>query len=70
MLRRSAVDVISPFLDPYQDVIMSVEGTRMRLLALSSLVPGERWLGGGGGEFCGQARPSSARHTLSGNTPG
>lgn len=34
------MDVISPFLDPYLDVIMSVEGTRMRLLALSSLVPG------------------------------
>lgn len=40
VLRRSSVDVISPFLDPYLDVIMSVEGTRMRLLALSSLVPG------------------------------
>lgn len=40
MLRRSSVDVISPFLDPYLDVIMSVEGTRMRLLALSTLVPG------------------------------
>jgi len=40
VLRRSSVDVIAPFLDPYLDVIMSVEGTRMRLLALSSLVPG------------------------------
>lgn len=40
VLRRSSVDVISPFLDPYLDVIMSVEGTRMRLLALSSFVPG------------------------------
>jgi hypothetical protein len=40
VLRRSSVDVISPFLDPFLDVIMSVEGTRLRLLALSTLVPG------------------------------
>eukprot|EP00879_Flechtneria_rotunda_P024898 GHRR01026423.1.p1 GENE.GHRR01026423.1~~GHRR01026423.1.p1 ORF type:complete len:328 (+),score=79.79 GHRR01026423.1:96-1079(+) len=40
VLRRSSVDMISPFLDPKQDVICSVEGTRLRLLALSCFVPG------------------------------
>jgi hypothetical protein len=40
VLRRASVNVIAPFLDPHQDVIMSVEGTRLRLLALNCLVPG------------------------------
>ncbi|WIA12208.1 hypothetical protein OEZ85_012277 [Tetradesmus obliquus] len=40
VLRRSSVGVIAPFLDPHQDVISSIEGTRMRLLALDAFVPG------------------------------
>ncbi|KAF8071241.1 Kcnt2 [Scenedesmus sp. PABB004] len=40
VLRAASVSVIAPFLDPNQDVISSVEGTRLRLLALNSLCPG------------------------------
>ena len=40
VLRRSSVGLISPFLDAERDVIVSMEQTRHRLLALSCLAPG------------------------------
>ena len=40
VLQRSSLGLISPFLDPERDVIVSVEQTRHRLLALSCLCPG------------------------------
>ncbi|KAK9826205.1 hypothetical protein WJX81_007538 [Elliptochloris bilobata] len=40
VLQRSSLSLISPFLDPERDVIVSVEQTRHRLLALSCLCPG------------------------------
>ncbi|KAL4423371.1 hypothetical protein ABPG77_004302 [Micractinium sp. CCAP 211/92] len=39
-VREATVAQISPFLDPGQDVIVSMEQTRMRLLALSAVCPG------------------------------
>ena len=39
-LRVSSLQLITPFLDPMRDVIVSVEQTRHRLLALSCLCPG------------------------------
>lgn len=75
MLRRASVDVISPFLDPSQDVITSIEGTRLRLLALSCFVPGTSTLianllrsSGPNAGFAGGPRHSSSswhRHTRS-----
>lgn len=40
VLRASALAKVSPFLDPHQDVVISVEQMRHRLLALSALCPG------------------------------
>ncbi|GIM15032.1 hypothetical protein Vretimale_17907, partial [Volvox reticuliferus] len=40
VLRASSLAKVSPFLDPHQDVIMSVQQMRHRLLALSALCPG------------------------------
>ena len=40
VLQRSSLALIAPFLDPEQDVIVSAEQTRHRLLALSCLCPG------------------------------
>ena len=40
VLQRSSIERIMPFLDPFKDVIVSVEQTRHRLLALSCLCPG------------------------------
>jgi voltage-gated potassium channel Kch len=39
-VRQKTVSRISPFLDPEQDVIVSMEQTRLRLLALSAVCPG------------------------------
>lgn len=39
-LRSSSLQMIAPFLDPIRDVIVSVEQTRHRLLALSCMCPG------------------------------
>ncbi|KAL4448241.1 hypothetical protein ABPG75_005460 [Micractinium tetrahymenae] len=39
-VREATVAQISPFLDPGQDMIVSMEQTRMRLLALSAVCPG------------------------------
>ena len=39
-LRQSTVYQVGPFLDPEQDVVMSMEETRYRLLALSAVTPG------------------------------
>ncbi|EFJ43388.1 hypothetical protein VOLCADRAFT_106827 [Volvox carteri f. nagariensis] len=62
VLRASSLAKVSPFLDAHQDVLMSVEQMRHRLLALSALCPGASTLlgnllhtaqpggrGGGGG---------------------
>ncbi|KAK9808990.1 hypothetical protein WJX72_007481 [[Myrmecia] bisecta] len=40
VLQRSSLQLIAPFLDAEQDVIVSIEQTRHRLLALSCLCPG------------------------------
>ena len=48
VLQRSSLGLISPFLDPERDVIVSVEQTRHRLLALSCLCPGASTLIGAG----------------------
>ncbi|GLI58482.1 hypothetical protein VaNZ11_000187 [Volvox africanus] len=40
VLRASSLAKVAPFLDPHQDVIMSVQQMRHRLLALSALCPG------------------------------
>ena len=48
VLQRSSLGLISPFLDPDRDVIVSVEQTRHRLLALSCLCPGASTLIGAG----------------------
>ena len=40
VLQRASLQLISPFLDPARDVIISMEQTRHRLLALSCLCPG------------------------------
>jgi hypothetical protein len=40
VLRVRSLPHIAPFLDPAQDVLLSLEHTRLRLLALSCLVPG------------------------------
>ena len=47
-LRASSQALIKPFLDPMRDVIVSVEQTRHRLLALSCLCPGASTLLGAG----------------------
>lgn len=47
-LRASSLQLISPFLDPLRDVIVSVEQTRHRLLALSCMCPGASTLLGKG----------------------
>ncbi|PRW44899.1 Potassium channel subfamily T member 2 isoform A [Chlorella sorokiniana] len=39
-VRQATVQQIAPFLDPGQDVVFSMEQTRMRLLALSAVCPG------------------------------
>ncbi|RMZ57560.1 hypothetical protein APUTEX25_001760, partial [Auxenochlorella protothecoides] len=39
-LRQSTVTQIRPFLDPSQDIVVSLEQTRYRLLALSAVCPG------------------------------
>lgn len=39
-LRQSTVRQVAPFLDPEQDVIVSAEQTRFRMLALSAICPG------------------------------
>ena len=48
VLQRSSLALIAPFLDPEQDVIVSAEQTRHRLLALSCLCPGASTLIGEG----------------------
>lgn len=40
VLSAAAVNMLQPFLEPGQDVIVSVESVRMQLLALSTLCPG------------------------------
>lgn len=40
VLQRNSLQLIAPFLDPDHDVIVSMEQTRHRLLALSCLCPG------------------------------
>lgn len=40
VLRRASVARIAPFLDPARDVVLSVQQTRHRLLALSAMCPG------------------------------
>lgn len=40
VLQKSSIKLIAPFLDPEQDVLVSTELTRHRLLALSCLCPG------------------------------
>jgi hypothetical protein len=40
VLRVRSLPLIAPFLDPAQDVLLSLEHTRLRLLALSCMVPG------------------------------
>lgn len=69
--------MISPFLDPYLDVITSVEGTRMRLLVLSSLVPGAATLvanllrsSGPNAGFSGGPRHTSSTGRFSWNSSG
>lgn len=69
VLRRSSVGVIAPFLDPHQDVISSIEGTRMRLLALDAFVPGASTLlanllrsSGPNAGFAGGPRHSSSNN--------
>ena len=39
-MQRSSLDRVAPFLDPQQDVLLSVEQVRHRLLALACLCPG------------------------------
>jgi hypothetical protein len=45
-VRQSTVRQVAPFLDPGQDVIVSMEQTRFRLLALSAVCPGASTLVG------------------------
>lgn len=40
VLQRNSLQLIAPFLDPEHDVLVSMEQTRHRLLALSCLCPG------------------------------
>ena len=40
VLQKSSLALISPFLDMQQDVLLSIEHTRLRLLALSCICPG------------------------------
>lgn len=40
VLQRASLRMLSPFLDPERDVIVSVEQMRHRMLALSCLCPG------------------------------
>ena len=40
VLQKASMALIEPFLDPEFDVIVSMEQTRHRLLALSCLCPG------------------------------
>jgi hypothetical protein len=40
VLREGAARRVAPFLDPRRDVVVSVEHTRLRLLALAALCPG------------------------------
>ena len=40
VLQKASMALIEPFLDPESDVIVSMEQTRHRLLALSCLCPG------------------------------
>ena len=46
VLQKSSLQLIAPFLDPEQDVLVSTEQTRHRLLALSCLCPGASTLVG------------------------
>ena len=55
VLQRSSLALIAPFLDPEQDVIVSAEQTRHRLLALSCLCPGASTLIG---ERCAARNPA------------
>ena len=57
VLQRSSLALIAPFLDPEQDVIVSAEQTRHRLLALSCLCPGASTLIG---ERCMALRSAAA----------
>lgn len=56
VLQKSSIQLIAPFLDPEQDVLVSTEQTRHRLLALSCLCPGASTL------IC--ARPSPCLHLI------
>lgn len=59
-LRASSLHLIKPFLDPARDVIVSVEQTRHRLLALSCLCPGaSTLLGEEGWHSCSHACQSA-----------
>ena len=56
VLQRASLQLISPFLDPARDVIISMEQTRHRLLALSCLCPGASTLLGEPCVLCWRTR--------------
>lgn len=58
VIQQSSVKLIAPFLDPEQDVLVSTEQTRQRMLALSCLCPGASTLIGGHPGASAQKRKS------------
>ncbi|PSC70953.1 transcription factor MYB44-like isoform B [Micractinium conductrix] len=65
-VRQSTVEQISPFLDPGQDVVVSMEQTRMRLLALSAVCPGASTLIGNLLKSSAVSTIASQQRTLAG----
>ncbi len=64
--RQATVRQVAPFLDPATDVIVSVEATRLRLLALSAVCPGASTLVGNLLRSAAVAPPSARGETLAG----
>ena len=64
VLQRASLQLISPFLDPARDVIISMEQTRHRLLALSCLCPGASTLLGAHAACREPSRPAPMLHML------
>ena len=65
-VRKKMVDRIAPFLDPGQDVIVSMEQIRLRLLALSAVCPGASTLIGNLLKSSNVKPPEARDETLAG----
>ncbi|GAB4817363.1 hypothetical protein N2152v2_004409 [Parachlorella kessleri] len=65
-VRQATVRQIAPFLDPGQDVVVSMEQTRFRLLALSAVCPGASTLIGNLLRSSNVSPPEAQQATLAG----